>query len=79
MGNEVFAISDTCFFHHIDPVSLRTEQKFDTNKMFGLNGQCAHPVQDPETGDLYNTGYSFFPSVKYQIVKFPPPSTKVSS
>jgi len=52
----------------VDCSTLDSNEKCDTNKLFGLNGQSAHPLTDAN-GDMYNIGFSLFPSAKYSVVK----------
>ena len=70
IGNEAFASGETCFFRKIDPANLSTGEKFDTNKCFGLNVACAHPLTD-ENGVTYTLGSSVLTGLKYNIVKIP--------
>ncbi|CAG7716213.1 unnamed protein product [Allacma fusca] len=70
LGSEIFASGETCFFRKIDPSSLGTEEKFDTNKCFGLNVACAHPITD-DNGVTYTLGSSVITGLKYNIVKIP--------
>lgn len=57
------------YFRKVDGKTLDSCEKYDGNKLFGLNGQSAHPLCDSATGDMYNSGFSLFPSSKYSIIK----------
>jgi carotenoid cleavage dioxygenase-like enzyme len=71
IGQEVFTTGETCFFRDLDPDTLKTTDKFDTNKYFGLQMACAHPLTD-DAGYTYNVGCSLLTGLKYNIVKIPP-------
>jgi beta-carotene 15,15'-monooxygenase len=58
----------------VDPNSLTTDEKCDGNKMFGLNGQSAHPLTEP-SGDMYNIGFNLFPTAKYCVIRLPKSSS----
>jgi len=73
LGMDLFATSETCFFRQIESNSLSTGEKFDTNKYFGVNIACAHPLTD-ETGATYNIGSSVLTGLKYNVVRIPAPS-----
>lgn len=55
LGQDLFATSDTQFFHGIHASKLTVECKCDTSKTFSMNGHCAHPLTDVN-GDVYNMG-----------------------
>jgi len=78
LGQDVYTSSETCFFRQIEPSSLATGEKFDTNKCFGTNIACAHPLVD-ETGAMYNVGSTVITGTKYNIIRIPPPASNVSS
>lgn len=78
LGSDVFATSETCFFRKIDPSNLSTGEKHDTNKCFGTNIACAHPLVD-EDGAMYNIGSTVITGTKYNIFKLPPQASNTSS
>ncbi|CAL8110503.1 unnamed protein product [Orchesella dallaii] len=71
MGPDLFATCDTQYFTKINPSSLDSECKCDSQKAFSLNGQCAHPLTDSK-GNIFNLGFSIGATgVKYQVLKIP--------
>jgi carotenoid cleavage dioxygenase-like enzyme len=78
IGQDVFATSETCYFRKIDPSNLSTGEKIDTNKCFGTNIACAHPLVDA-SGAMYNIGSTVITGTKYNIFRVPPPSPNTSS
>ena len=62
---------ETCYFRELDADSLKSGEKFDTNKLFGLQNATAHPLTD-EDGCTYNVGSSISTGFKYNIYKIPP-------
>lgn len=41
---ELYAANDACFFRKIDHKSLESGERYDSNKLFGLNGWTSHPL-----------------------------------
>lgn len=72
LGQEVFVTSETCFFRGVDHSSLATGEKYDSNKLFGLNIDSSHPIMD-ESGTTWNMGSTFLTGLKYNFVKIPRP------
>ncbi|CAG7732668.1 unnamed protein product, partial [Allacma fusca] len=71
IGPDLFSICDTCYFRQVDTQALgNSPEKYDSNKLFGVNGQSAHPLTD-SNGDVWNIGFTFFPGLKYQVVRVP--------
>ena len=63
---------DGTYFYQVDPVTLKTGDKLDGNKLFGLNVVSPKPVTDTLTGDVFNVGSFVSPSgVKHGIVRIP--------
>ncbi|ODN00667.1 Beta,beta-carotene 9',10'-oxygenase [Orchesella cincta] len=79
LGTNLCVAGESCFFREFDYKTLQLGTKFDTNKCYGLNFTCPHPITD-ETGTTYTIGSSFITGLKYNFVKIPPmtgkPSTK---
>ncbi|CAL8111657.1 unnamed protein product [Orchesella dallaii] len=71
IGGDIYATGETCFFRDIDPDTLKSGNKYDTNKFFGLQMACAHPLTDDD-GYTYNVGCSLLAGLKYSVVKIPP-------
>lgn len=78
VGKELFSTSETCFFRQIEPKSLTTGEKFDTNKCFGTNICTAHPLFD-EAGAMYNVGSTVITGTKYNIIRVPPPASNANA
>lgn len=68
ISGEIYATGETCFFRDIDPDTLKSENKYDTNKFFGLQMASAHPLTD-EDGTTYNVGCSLLAGLKYSVRK----------
>ena len=45
--------------------------QIDLYKYFGIYLATAHPLKCKKTGDLFNIGTSFKPTVKYQVMRIP--------
>ncbi|CAG7830593.1 unnamed protein product [Allacma fusca] len=73
VGDNVCVTGETCYFRELDAETLESGDKFDTNKMLGLQNAAAHPLTD-EDGTIYNVGSSL--SFKYNIFKIPNPGDK---
>jgi carotenoid cleavage dioxygenase-like enzyme len=68
---DVYAASETCHVHNVDPQTLGTGEKIDYYKVFGVHLATAHPIVDSK-GDWYNIGTSFSATgAKYQVFKIP--------
>jgi carotenoid cleavage dioxygenase-like enzyme len=78
LGRQIFATSETCYFRQIEPSSLSTGEKYDSNKCFGLNIDSAHPITD-ETGTMWNMGSTFITGLKYNVLKIPPSASNQSA
>jgi len=78
MGNKIYVMSDNCFFRNIDPRSLETGEKYDGNKIFGVNGLTAHPLTDVH-GDTYNIGFSILSGIKFHLVKISSEAKSISN
>lgn len=67
LGTNLCVAGESCFFRELDPKTLQLgSTKFDTNKCFGLNFTCPHPITD-ETGTTYTVGSSFITGLKYNV------------
>jgi len=78
LGREVFATSETCFFRSIEPTSLATGEKYDSNRCFGVNIDSAHPITD-ENGTTWNMGSTFLTGLKYNLIRIPAPASSNQS
>lgn len=70
LGKDYFVCNDSCFFRKIDTDTLNTGDKFDSQRLFGLNGLSAHPLRD-EHGDIYNIGFSALTGLKFSVIRIP--------
>lgn len=70
LGKDYFVCNDSCFFRKIDTDSLSTGDKYDSQRLFGLNGLSAHPLRD-EKGDMYNIGFSVLTGLKFSLIRIP--------
>lgn len=70
LGKDFFVCNDSCFFRRIDTDSLSTGDKYDSQRLFGLNGLSAHPLQD-ENGDMYNIGFSALTGLRFSLIRIP--------
>jgi len=71
VGKETFTGGELCFFHEINRSTLRNGDRFDSQKYFGCQLLCSHPLVD-EDGSTYTIGLSFLTGVKYNIIRIPP-------
>ncbi|CAL8110496.1 unnamed protein product [Orchesella dallaii] len=69
--NEVFAASETCFVHSINPETLDKKERVDFNKIAGTMFLSAHPLADAD-GTVWNIGSSMLTGCKYHVVKIKP-------
>ncbi len=67
LGDQVMATSETCFCRSINPSTLATGEKYDSNKCFGVNIDSAHPLTD-DSG-TYNMGSTFLTGLKYNVIR----------
>lgn len=79
LGSNLFATTNTQYFHKIDSKSLETCTKFDYHKCYGFNGVCVHPVHDPNTKTTYNLGFTISTGLKYQFIKISSSAANSSS
>jgi len=70
IGSSLFLAADTSFLRNLDPCTLDTTEKYDSNKCFGSTGQSAHPMTD-ENGDVWQLGVSLIGAIKYPVIKIP--------
>ncbi|CAL8110508.1 unnamed protein product [Orchesella dallaii] len=80
LGKDYFVCNDSCFFRKFDFDSnnLITGDKYDSQRLFGLNGLSAHPLTD-ENGDMYNIGFSALTGLKFSVIRIPSSDSGKSS
>uniref|UniRef100_A0A4D5R8Z1 Beta,beta-carotene 9',10'-oxygenase n=1 Tax=Scolopendra viridis TaxID=118503 RepID=A0A4D5R8Z1_SCOVI len=76
LRGRVFAVTETCFIHQLNPDNLQSIQKVDLLKGFGYAYFTAHPVYDHD-GSTYCIACSIGTSLKCHIIQFlPAPSSQ---
>lgn len=68
----LFVGGESCYFHHIDPDTLRLGERFDSKELFGFLTCSLHPLRDTADGAIYNVGTSILTGVKYNVFRVGP-------
>jgi len=71
IGDDVVVVTDSCYMRQIDPRTLKSGEKFDSNKLFGLQAVSAHPLRDTSSEAIYNIGLSMVTGVKFCVIRIP--------
>ncbi|CAL4066754.1 unnamed protein product, partial [Meganyctiphanes norvegica] len=72
IGGNYYALPETPFMLKIDPVTLKTLERFNINKTTGLTTQSPHPLVDKD-GSIFSIGQAVgITGPKYNIIRYPP-------